>query len=305
MGAQRRRIAAGCLAALLLTAQTAVCTAALPERMESAVSGYTCADGYWVELLGPLREDSAARFCGKLETLREGALSDAAAFYWAIAPDKGVYTDPATTDYAAAYTYLEEHLEGMQGMDLAPALTLSDYYRTDRHWRQEKLGPVLQILGETMGFSAPENFTLEQGDDFVGAYRPYLPGWTRTEPFYWLTDAVMESAAVENLQRPEQTSVYWEEALEGKNRYDFFLGGASPLVTIHSPQAATDRELVLFGDSFASSLAPLLCGVYREITVVDLRYLGSSVLEEYLDASGKEVLFLYSVWVVNNSAMLR
>ena len=133
MGAQRRRIAAGCLAALLLTAQTAVCTAALPERMESAVSGYTCADGYWVELLGPLREDSAARFCGKLETLREGALSDAAAFYWAIAPDKGVYTDPATTDYAAAYTYLEEHLEGMQGMDNGKIIWRKDYGRKTHH----------------------------------------------------------------------------------------------------------------------------------------------------------------------------
>ena len=305
MGMHWRRLIAGVLAALALTGSAGACTAALPQRFESALGSYYREADYWVEWIGPLKEDSAARFCRKLQQLQGGALSEVSAFYWAIAPDKGVYTEPATTDYAAAYDYLEKNLAGMKGIDLAPALTLADYYRTDRHWRQEKLGPVISALGEAMNFSTEDSFTVEQGSDFIGAYGPYLPSWTRAEPFYWLNSEMLEQVTVENMQRPDQTKIYWEPALESSNRYDFFLGGASPLITLKNPKAPANRKLILFGDSFASSLAPLLCESYSEITVVDLRYLGSSVLEEYLDAAGKEVLFLYSVWVVNNSAMLR
>ena len=305
MGARWRRLIAGFLAVLVLSGGTALCTAALPERFASALTGYYRDGDYWVEQIGPLKTSSVTLFCKKLNELREGPLAQAERFYWTLIPDKGVYTSAATTDYEAFYTALEEGLAGMTGINLCDTLSLEDYYRTDRHWRQEQLGDVLERLGEEMSFSTGWEYQLREGPDFVGAYRPYLPAWTRSEPFYWLTGGAMDAAEIENMQRPDQNELYWTQALGTKNQYDLFLGGASPLITIRSTQAATDRKLVVFGDSFVSSLVPLLCGVYSEITVVDLRYLGSSVLDEYLDAEGKEVLFAYSAWVVNNSAMLR
>ena len=39
--------------------------------------------------------------------------------------------------------------------------------------------------------------------------------------------------------------------------YSVFLSGSKSLLTITNPSADTDRELVIFRDSFASSLAPL------------------------------------------------
>lgn len=39
----------------------------------------------------------------------------------------------------------------MPYIDLTDLLSLDDYYRTDSHWRQEKILPVAQRLAETMG----------------------------------------------------------------------------------------------------------------------------------------------------------
>ena len=88
--------------------------------------------------------------------------------------------------------------------------------------------------------------------------------------------------------------------------YDVFLGGARALITIENESAASERELIIFRDSFASSLAPLLLPGYARITLVDLRYMRADLLPDYLTFhEQQDVLFLYSTQVLNNSAMLR
>ena len=70
MGMHWRRLIAGVLAALALTGSAGACTAALPQRFESALGSYYREADYWVEWIGPLKEDSAARFCRKLQQLQ-------------------------------------------------------------------------------------------------------------------------------------------------------------------------------------------------------------------------------------------
>ena len=103
----------------------------------------------------------------------------------------------------------------------------------------------------------------------------------------------------------EDTGVYEVEELEGKDPYNVFLGGADALLTITNPGAKSGRELILFRDSFGSSLAPLLVQDYQTVTLVDLRYVSSQILDQYIDFHGQDVLFLYSPSVYNSSAMLK
>ena len=74
---------------------------------------------------------------------------------------------------------------------------------------------------------------------------------------------------------------------------------------MESPLAATDKELVVFRDSYASSLVPLLLSQYRKVTLVDIRYMVSGLVPQYVEFTNQDVLFLYSTYVVNQSAMLR
>ena len=66
-----------------------------------------------------------------------------------------------------------------------------------------------------------------------------------------------------------------------------------------------DKELVVFRDSFGSSLIPLLVDEYSKITVIDIRYVQSNVLGQFVDFHGQDTLFLYSTVVLNNSMSLR
>lgn len=127
------------------------------------------------------------------------------------------------------------------------------------------------------------------------------------EPIYYLTNDLLEQCQVWNAETNETTGIYAAEKLSDPSGdlYDFFLSGACPLLTIENSSAQTDQELVIFRDSFSSSLAPLLMGAYQKITLVDLRYLSSSFLSEFITFDKQDVLFLYSATLLNNSYTLK
>ena len=77
------------------------------------------------------------------------------------------------------------------------------------------------------------------------------------------------------------------------------------LQVIENPHAGTDRELILFRDSFGSSLAPLLSRYYSKVTLIDTRYMAPSMIGDYVNFEDQDVLFLYSTLVLNSSSALR
>ena len=100
-------------------------------------------------------------------------------------------------------------------------------------------------------------------------------------------------------------SIYELAEAEGKDPYDLFLSGAEALITIENPLAETDKELVIFRDSFGSSLTPLLLEGYAKITVVDIRYIQSDFIGAFLQFDEQDVLFLYSTMMLNSSTSLK
>ncbi|MBQ8010603.1 MAG: hypothetical protein IJ265_03530, partial [Oscillospiraceae bacterium] len=98
---------------------------------------------------------------------------------------------------------------------------------------------------------------------------------------------------------------YDMEKAAGRDPYELFLCGADALVTIENPEAASDRELIVFRDSFGSSLVPLLAEGYSKITVIDIRYVQPAMLGNLVEFKGQDVLFLYSTLILNNSLALK
>ena len=66
-----------------------------------------------------------------------------------------------------------------------------------------------------------------------------------------------------------------------------------------------DKKLVVFRDSFGSSLTPLLMSGYSEITVIDTRYINPAMMSRYVEFSNQDVLFLYSTIMVKSSHLFR
>lgn len=265
-------------------------------------------DGDWFEVMPDLDEDSILSFANRLNAYVAGSLTTENSVYFAAIPDKSWYTQDSgwsTLDHSRLEELLQKNLTNVSMIELTSGLSLDDFYQTDRHWKQERLQNVLDILGKTLGFSVKlNNFTENNYPEFHGSYEKYLSNYPK-ENFSYLTGTNLDSITVDSYQYPDLTQIYDLSKLDSENTYDVFLGGISPLVTLTNPNASSDRELVIFGDSYSSCLAPLLCTQYQSVTIVDLRFIFASMLPDYLTFTDQDVLFLYSDWILNSSAMLR
>ena len=191
-------------------------------------------------------------------------------------------------------------------IEIRDLLSIEDYYKTDVHWRQEQLVDVAQRFAEQMNISVSgeyEKKTLEEL--FFGVYFGQsalnLPG----EELHYLTNETLDQCQVLNYENNQSLGIYDMEKAVGNDPYEIFLSGPVSLLTIENEMADTEKELIVFRDSFGSSLIPLLAEGYSEITLVDIRYMQSDFLSKFVDFQDKDVLFLYSTVVLSNSETLK
>ena len=260
----------------------------------------------WIEDPGELSQSSVESFAKKLNELKGKYLSGASSVWYSVIPDKSNFapdTVKARLDHNEMISKLTPLLSDWNYIEIGNLLSLDDYLLTDGHWRQERIVPVANAIASKLGYSVSKGeFAEKSKDGFSGDYGKYSGS---SEKITWLVSSYTSGSSCDNFQRPESTLVYDESLLNTSSPYDIFVGGPTPLVTITNPLVTTGKRLVIFRDSFGSSLAPLLLSGYSEITLVDIRYMVSDLLRQYVDCTGADVLFIYSARVVNNSSMLR
>ena len=270
-------------------------------------NGFMLIDGKYVEAEDPFNQESARRFAEKFNGLREKHFANNKVYYATI-PEKSYYLRDKTNHYLnhdSVSAYLSQALYDWTAIDIASALTIEDYYTTDRHWKQENLFPVMAKFGEKMGFTVNKDaYTPVKVENYRGDYLKDIPD-IPAETLTYLVSDTTKSATVDNFQNKKVTTVYDEAKLTSKIPYDVFLSGATPLTVITNPNAAAQRELVVFRDSFGSSIVPLFIEAYSKITVVDLRYMASTLLPQFVSFENAEVLVLLSDKIVNNSILLK
>lgn len=271
--------------------------------------GIYVSGGSLAKLEYPLSESALRRGLEKFQSIYDTCLAGSANnVVFSIVPDKGYYLagsggHPAM-DYEALFSAYES-LPWAEYVDLTDCLTGESYYRTDTHWRQERLLPAAERLTQALGAEMMEFTPRVAEERFYGVYFGQAALPVKPEPLVLMENEILSRCTVDNLDTGEQGAVYDLEKLQGRDPYEVYLSGSVSLLTVENPSADTDRTLVIFRDSFGSSMAPLLLKSYRRVTLVDLRYLPSGSLGEYVDFSGADVLFLYSTLVLNHSEMLR
>ena len=231
--------------------------------------------------------------------------------YLSVVPDKGSFTEPPEgyTPASAQETAdaLLAQLDFAQYVDIAPGLTLEDYYRTDPHWRQECLVATAQTLAQVMDVPLAGDFQENAIDvPFYGAYAEKAGEPLAADTLRYLTGEVLDACTVYDYETDAREPLYDLAVVDTDTPYDLYLQGSRSLLRIDSPLSATDRTLVVFRDSFGSSLIPLLAESYRTIYAVDIRYLSSQMVGRFLSFDGSEnVLFLYSTMVLQNSRTMK
>ena len=271
------------------------------------------ADGYAAKLEYPYRPESITYAAQRFQSLYEMYLRRSTGrIFMTVAPDKGYYLAEEngylTMDYQAMFADLQKALPWATYVDLTDTLDQADYYTTDTHWRQEALLEASQKLCQAMGvgaFSQEELIRKTLERPFYGVYYGQAALPMDPEQMHYLTGEILEQCKVYDYETGGYAQVYDMTKLESKDLYDVFLSGSKSLLTIENPNAATDKELIVFRDSFGSSMVPLLVKDYAKVTLVDLRYIHMSMLKNFIQFKGQDVLLLYSTLVLNNSSTIK
>lgn len=272
---------------------------------------YVTDDGYIGKLEYPLNSDSISLALNKFRYVYEKYLKDNGNdVFLSVIPDKNAFiakeNGRLVMDYEKFYSLVKENCDYAEFIEIADLLSIDDYYATDTHWRQECITDVAERLAEKMGVTLVDEYkenTLDK--EFKGVYYGQAAMPVEPDTLKYLTSDIFDNCIVTNHETGEKMSIYDMEKAYGKDPYEIFLSGSVSLITIENPNASTDKELVIFRDSFGSSLTPLLVSGYKSITVVDIRYIASVTLGNFIDFSNKDVLFIYSTLVLNNSSMLK
>ena len=275
-------------------------------------NGFYFAGGHIHKLDYPLYEQSVIAAAEKFNQIYRRYFPGAKAYY-AVIPDKNYFAAAPngylSLDYARMLEILQQYLDRMHYIDLFNLLTLEDYYRTDLHWRQDKIVKVANRLLQEMGSeiqASGQPYTRRELDPFYGAYYGQAALKVKPDTLIYLSNSIIEEASVYDHQAKKYCKIYCPENFNNIDPYDIFLNGAKPILTVSNPACSGGKELILFRDSFGSSIAPLLLAGYAQITLIDLRYISTDMLAEYIDFSpGQDVLFLYNTQVLNHSAMLK
>lgn len=247
-------------------------------------------------------------YASKLNTLEKTTLSSAKNLYYAVIPDKGYYLSDSYDDFLdhkAMTNLLSEQVVSYTAIDLEKSLNISNYYVTDMHWRQETLSGVLSTLGKSMNFTPNWNaFTKSTLGDYTGVFGRSIDRLP-TETFYAMHSKAIDDATIKSNADPDQSTLYRSAQLTTDNPYGYFITLASPITQLKSGDANASGHLVLFADSYGNAIAPLLLSQYASITMVDLRYMASTLIPQYVNVKDADVLFLHSAAIVNNSRLLR
>lgn len=361
----------------------AVATYDLLQQREN--NGIYIQDGYAAKLDYPLDEASIMHATDRFAYIYEHYLAGKnTKIYLLVVPDKSYFLAAPhgypSMDYEKMIARVREEMRYADYIDITGTLDITDYYRTDTHWRQERLLDTAATLIAGMGADSsvsgmdatdtgvsstsmhgaevaatlPEVSGMGESDvaptsagmslcsaevgasslmasdmneggvcaaasgiahttsyelnaldrPFYGVYYGQSALPLPPETLYYLTNETLEHCVVTNHETGAVGGIYDMDAAAGRDPYEIFLSGARPLITIENPNAAGAKELIIFRDSFGSSIAPLLVDGYRKVTLVDIRYLRTDFLDRFIDFDGQDILFLYSTSVLNHSETL-
>ena len=257
----------------------------------------------------PYNPDSIEYAASRFQYIYDKYL-DNSRVYFSVIPDKGnLLAESAGVpgyDVGILVDDLRDKMDYARYIDILDTLTVDDYYRTDSHWKQECILDTAKVLAGEMGSEIEtELWRITEEEPFYGVYYGQAAvGGDGDEISYLINEDILNMEAYDH-QNGKKIPIYDDDKMGGLDPYEIFVGGPVSLVTIENTACQEGKHLVIFRDSFASSLAPLLAQGYSKVTLVDIRYISPDYAGRLIDFEEADVLFLYSATVLNNSKTIK
>ena len=265
-------------------------------------------DDYIIEEIFPLNSNSINNLTSKINYIKDTYLNDNSNIYYTIIPDKNYFVNKGNLklDYNKLQDMMKSNLTNLNYINIFDKLTLDNYYKTDTHWKEEDLFNVANTIANQMNFDITNNNNVVNTiTTFKGSYAGRLSVTKDIDTIKTISNPSTLNSSVYNYETKKYTDIYDYTKINSLDKYDIYLSGAVPIIDIINNNTSSDKELIVFRDSYGSSLIPLLIEGYKKITVIDIRYISSKILNKYIDFNDQDILFMYSILTINNSFSIR
>jgi len=285
-------------------------------------NGLAVEDGYIVKVESTFNEEFVKNSINILSHILDTYFKDGKGDkFVSIIPDKNYYFSKdygyASPDYGKLVADVREALKGTEYIDLFDSLELEDYYKTDTHWNQPEILGALYALAEGLGvrdYLSGEYEKVTIDGDFYGVYHGQSALNPKPDKITYLTNESIAGSKLYNYgTKLEEVPMYNLDLFDGEDGYNVFLSGAAgnPVMRIVNNKCQNKDTLIVFRDSYGSSILPLLSEAYKTIYVIDIRSIDYNITDSWnglyevipervFDES--DVLFLYSTLVFNSNA---
>lgn len=175
------------------------------------------------------------------------------------------------------------------------------YYHTDHHWTSFGAFSAYEIWANAAGLNAvPESrFKITTvTDSFYGTLNSKVNIRTAADTIEAYEGPVYKITYNEGQRTTD--SLFDDNALNGKDKYAFFLGGNFGLIDMEASWPGQEditrqnRRLLIIKDSYANSFAGFIAPHFEQTILADLRYTNakiSDIIEKYRIT---DILILYS-----------
>ena len=264
-------------------------------------------DDYIIEEIFPLNSNSINNLTNTINYIKDTYLNNNSNIYYTIIPDKNYFVNNGNLklDYNKLQDMMKNNLSNINYINIFDKLTLDNYYKTDTHWKEEDLFNVANTIANQMNFDITNNNVVNTITTFKGSYAGRLSVTKDIDTIKTISNPSTLNSSVYNYETKKYTDIYDYTKINSLDKYDIYLSGAVPIIDITNNNTSSDKELIVFRDSYGSSLIPLLIEGYKKITVIDIRYISSKILNKYIDFNDQDVLFMYSILTINNSFSIR
>ena len=277
-------------------------------------NGLFIQEGSIYKQVGSLNEKEIDKAISLYNKLTDKYFSDVDNIYFSIIPDKTYYLE--NNDLRIDYELLENKMvkslyEKMSYIDIMDILNEKNYYRTDSHWKQEDLKPVADYLLKELGTNKTLTIdSVEEKGEFLGVYGNQLVGSNvEKDELKYIVNDTIKSAYTYNYETNQKGNIYDENKwITSTDKYDYYLSGATPIIEIVNTLNEDGKNLIMFRDSYGSSIAPLLLEGYSKIILIDSRYIHSNFIQNVISFENLEntdVLFIHSTTILNEASILK
>jgi len=170
------------------------------------------------------------------------------------------------------------------------------YYKGDHHWTSLGAKYAFEVIAPALGVNdIVRNWNvMAVTDDFSGTMSSASGSFNTVDTIEIYTPEQEMDYYVEYSGDPvKYSSIYNSSALDSKNKYEVFLGGNHPRISITTLNN-TGKNLMVIKDSYANCFIQFLLPFFDKIVIVDPRYYSDDLEVDIAANEINEVLLLYN-----------